>query len=283
MVTLMSRRRRSRLPSPEEGFRVDKDAPNLEGRGAFETKPGSSVEDVRRGNSTDKACVKYPDQVDSRQGKRLARELRRGGETGDFPDSPASSVRMGYYRYCLIGAVWKLFVEVLLISCPTTFTIIPRTWEFTPEELAGVDVRKLLVGFRTVLYAKGAAAAGGWLMVFLHGEFDPVAGVFRLHLHGLASKEMVAVLDRLRDYPRYQTRRLNDDGSFTAIYRPLVIRRMPLFNIPAPLTYLAQSFWPSRPIYISEAGPRRRVRDKQRIPEPPHTQALLWLAQWSVN
>ena len=164
----------------------------------------------------------------------------------------------------------------------TTFTIIPEQWECTPEELSNVDPRRLLANFRTDLYGKGTAKASGWLFAFIHGEFDPVARVFRLHVHGFATGGMLAVLDRLRKMDNYRSVRKLPDGEWNPVYRRVWIRRKPLINLPSPLTYLVQAFWPSRPIYISKEGKRRRVRDKQRMPEPYHSQVLLWLDRWRL-
>lgn len=159
----------------------------------------------------------------------------------------------------------------------TTFTIIPRGWEFTPAQLASVLPSLLLAAFRTDLYRRGAARAGGWLFVFIHGEFDPVAGVFRLHIHGACSLEMVPVLDRLRTMRKYQSVRTLPDGGWDPVYRRVWVRRKPLTNMPDPITYLMQAFWPSRPIYIDDQGKRRRVREKRAIRDPYHAMMLLWL------
>jgi hypothetical protein len=165
----------------------------------------------------------------------------------------------------------------------TTFTLIPRGWTFTPEQLASVIPGLLLNAFLTDLYRKGAASARGWLFAFIHGEFDPVAGVFRLHIHGACSPEMVAVLDRLRTMPKYKSARQLPDGSWDPIYRRVWVRRKPLHSMPDPITYVMQSFWPSRPIYIDEDGKRRRVRQKRAIREPYHSMMLLWLDRWQVK
>ncbi len=169
------------------------------------------------------------------------------------------------------------------MSRTTTFTIIPRTWERTPEQLALTDPNKLLAPFRTDLYRNGAAENDGWLVAFLHGEFDPVAQVSRLHVHGGCSSEMVPVLDRLRSVSNYRSTPQLPDGSWSPVYRRVWIARQPLHSMPDPITYLMQSFWPSRPIYVDADGKRRRVRQKQAIREPFHSQMLLWFDRWHLK
>lgn len=165
----------------------------------------------------------------------------------------------------------------------TTFTIIPRGWDFTPEQLMSVVPWMLLKAFLSDLYRKGAAGARGWLFAFIHGEFDPVAGVFRLHVHGACSSEMVLVLDRLRTMRKYKSARLLPDGSWDPVYRRIWVRRKALHSLPDPITYIMQPFWPSRPIYIAADGKRRRVRQKRAIREPQHSVMLLWLDRWQLK
>ncbi|MXP29819.1 hypothetical protein GRI58_13475 [Porphyrobacter algicida] len=188
---------------------------------------------------------------------------------------------MRRHRIRVVGSLCRLYEEA--DAQATTFTIIPRHWEFTPDELMGVDPKALLRRLRADLYRAGAAKTKGWMFVYIHGEYDPNAKVYRLHVHGLCSNEMVPVLDRLRKKPNYKSVRTLPDGSWSPVYRRVWVRRKPLYDLPYPLTYLMQSFWPSRPIFINEAGQRRRVRDKRAIPEPFHSQVLLWLDQFELQ
>lgn len=162
-------------------------------------------------------------------------------------------------------------------------TIIPRTWEFTPETLTDANPKLLLSALRNALYGCGAAKATGWLIVFVHGEFDPVAGVYRLHVHGFAYGEMVQVVDRLRKLPNYETLHRLKDGSPSPVYRRIKLTRKPLTKLPRPITYRVQSYWPSKALVICDDGKRIRARRKQRIIEPYHSQVLLWLDKWGLE
>jgi hypothetical protein len=161
-------------------------------------------------------------------------------------------------------------------------TIIPMTWEFTLAELFQVIPMLLLAALRASLYAQGAAQAKGWLMLFIHGEYDPIGQVFRLHVHGYAYGEMVDVVDRLRTLPNYQTRRYLKDGSLSPVYRRVQVKRKPPKNRLRQITYRLQSYWPAKAIVISEDGARKRARRKRRIAEPHHSQVLLWLDKWEI-
>jgi hypothetical protein len=165
----------------------------------------------------------------------------------------------------------------------TKFAIIPVTWEFAADKLWTVNAILLMAAFRTALYKVGAAAATGWIFLYLHGEFDPVAKVYRLHVHGIAYGGMVQVVDRLRTLPNYRTARWLPDGSPSPVYRRVRMTRKPLNRLPRPLTYLVQSFWPARALWVSDDGRHRRARQKRRLPEPYHSQVLLWLDKWSID
>ncbi len=165
----------------------------------------------------------------------------------------------------------------------TKFTIIPSSWEFTAEQLLAVNPILLLAALRTALYEMGAATATGWIFLGLHGEFDPKAKVYRLHVHGIAYGGMAQVVDRLRSLPNYATSRWLPDGSPSPVYRRVRMTRKRVNRLPRPLTYLVQSYWPARALWVSEDGRRRRARRKRRLPEPYHSQVLLWLDKWSID
>ena len=161
-------------------------------------------------------------------------------------------------------------------------TIIPMTWQFTAAELVRVIPTLLLASMISALYSKGAAKANGWLMVHIHGEWDPIEQVFRLHVHGYAYGEMVGVVDKLRTLPNYQTQRFLKDGSPSPVYRRVQVKRKSPKNNLRQITYRMQSYWPSKAVIISDDGKRIRARRKQRVVEPYHSQVLLWLDKWDI-
>lgn len=164
-----------------------------------------------------------------------------------------------------------------------SFTIIPRTWEFTPVQLWDANPVFLLRAFLVALYAQGAGKANGWIFAFIHGEWDPIGEVYRLHLHGFAYGDMVVVIDRLRKLPNYRTQKLLADGTLNPVYRRVRMSREWLSSIPFLTTYRLQSYWPERALFISDGGTRRRSSRKRRIQEPHHTEVLLWLDQWKIS
>jgi hypothetical protein len=163
------------------------------------------------------------------------------------------------------------------------FTIIPKSWEVTADKLPATNPKLLLKALLAALYRCGANNAKGWIFAGLHGEWDSIGKVYRLHVHGFADGELVGVIDRLRELPNYETRRYLDDGSLNPVYRRVRVSRKPLEHLPLPITYRLQSYWPAKALVISDDGKRVRARRKKRIVEPQHSQVLLWLDRWSIS
>ena len=275
----MSQRGIEGLGKPSKRDRVDlgKDAR----RSGFEKLGDSQKEDRLRAKQLRKAAPKYPDQFNVEAMLALADKLESTGEGGKVPESLASTTYMRGQRIYIAGALWKL-IRGAKGKKANAFTIIPRTWEFTPEELDEVDPTLLLAALLTALYGRGAAKANGWIVAFIHGEFDPIGMVYRIHVHGFAYGEMVKVIDRLRTLPNYKTQYRLKDGSLSPVFRRIQVTRKRSKNLLSQITYRLQSYWPARAIVIKDDGSRIRARRKGRIPEPYHSQVLLWLDKWNL-
>ena len=278
----MPRQGLSIIGRPEPRYDPAK-AINRDGTRDFRSKSACRGEDTIRSKLMDSARERYPEQFAGLDAKKLVKALMRSGDSGVFQDTLGSSLNWHRSARPVVGALWKLYDECPAGQKPTTFTIIPRNWEVSPAELQSTNPVALLNGLKTALYSCGAAAAGGWLFASLHSEYDPEADIFRFHVHGLMSREMIPVVDEMRKIPRYKFARTLPDGSWSPVCRRTWIRRLPLVNLPSPLTYLLQAFWPARPILITPEGKRRRVRDKHRMPEPYHSLSLLWLDRWRLD
>lgn len=250
-------------------------------RSQFESLGMARGEDAKRAKLLKRAAVKHPDVIGAHAAIPLSRRLAASGEGEEVPDSLASSVHMRSLRVNVAGALWKLMRAAKPVK-PHGFTIIPRNWQFTSAELDAVDPVKLLNTLRAALYKKGAAKATGWLICFIHGEYDPVWNVYRVHVHGFAHGSMVEVIDRLRQLPNYRTQRYQQDGRLNPIYRPVQVTRQPPDNRRRQLTYRLQSYWPSRAIMVSADGKSIRTRRRGRMVEPYHSQVLLWLDRWKL-
>ena len=268
------------LPPPSGLYRVDRRTRHPNGNVRFETIEDSKREDARRARGLSRTIAMGLLLEDEHHARRLQADLEEAERTGVSTDSLACALYMRWLRILIAGHLWKL---MRVKFRHTTATVIPCVWEFTPEQLQTVDPRFLMRSFRTALYRAGAGDVDGWLFAYLHGEFDPLAKVFRLHIHLACTKTMVPVLDRLRTMRNYRSTRLLPDGTPSPVFRRVWVRRKRLTNMPDPVTYIVQSFWPARPIHINASGKRSRLRQKGAIREPYHSQVLLWMDRWRIQ
>jgi hypothetical protein len=185
-------------------------------------------------------------------------------------------------RINVAGALWQLIRRAGAKNV-RSFTIIPRTWEVGADELGNEDPRKRMRTLLAALYNAGAKDADGWIIAFIHGEWDPVGKVFRIHVHGFAYGGMIDAIDRLRQMPNYHTKQRRKDGTLSPVYRRVRMSRDKLRRLASVATYRLQSYWPAKALIISDDGRRIRARRKGRIAEPYHAQVLLWLDRWRVE
>lgn len=199
------------------------------------------------------------------------------------PQTLASKWYMLARRIRVSGHLWKLLASSDPVKA-ATFTVIPQGWTFRSDELDQQNPSQLIEAFRVDLNRAGAAHADGWLAAFLHGEHEPQGERYQLHLHGVATGGMIDVLERLRKRPKYASSRSQFDPGDGAVCQRLRISQKPLTDLPRPLTYLLQSWWPSRWIgTVGDDGIVKRSRRRSRIAEPAHSQYLLWLHRWALS
>lgn len=262
----------SDLPYPTDPYRINRLMGGL--RQIFESRANARDEDLYRVKALTKVAAQFSN-IDSTAALDLAHRL--ASSRSSDRRTLASKRYMRRFRVRLIGALWPLVADGPWTPSETSsFTAIPRGWNCSPEALETADPKKLLARFRSQLNRAGAKDANGFLIAHLHGEFEPQGRVYQLHVHGIAAGEMIAVIDRLRKTPSYTS-----DG---LVRGRMHISRKPLKDIPYPLGYPFKSYWPSRRIgTVGHEGLIKRQRGHHRIPEPYHTQVLLWLDRWSAS
>lgn len=267
----MSGRGISDLGLPPKQYRVDIHLPD------FETMEDALREDALRGKLVEKTGIKFHD-ADPPYDDPLWLELAAAAEGGDC-SSPASATYMRQVRINTCGAIWKL-IEESGVNNVAAFTAIPPTWEYPEDNIwDAVHIRgdAMIRGLRYQLCKFGAAGASGWIIAFIHGEHEPISGVFRLHVHGFACGEMINVVNGLRWTPYFKTAKQKSDETPNPVYRRVHITRKPLTDLPRAVSYVLQSYWPAKALLISEDGKRVRARRKSRIKEPYHSYALAFL------
>lgn len=232
---------------------------------------------MRRVRLTVKAGESAPRKV-----RRLLKKLEKAEANGKVPKTLASSIHMRRLRNRVVGQILAL-IERASFGRVARFDGVPRGWEFTPDELEDKEPRKLMATVRKGLYEAGAKNADGWLIAFIHGEYEPESGIYRVHYHGVATGGMIDVLRALKALPKYKNR-AEPDGSPDPVKCRLRVSRKPISNLPYRVAYILKSYFTCRRVGpVGPDGKVKRARRSQRIPEPQHSGLLAWLDQWRLQ
>lgn len=251
---------------------------NPVGTDGFPTSKAIEREDATRARGLRQQAAKTGDAVRAAVLRDLADRI--DPKITEDPQTIASARYMRKHRVRLAGALWELHVRRK--GRPRTFTLMPMGMTFTPAQLADVDPRKLLQRVRGALLRAGAAIAeDGFLFLGLHGEHDPLTDLFQIHFHGYAAGGLLAVVNNLRHQAAYRPIKLREGSGATNT--PVQIRQEPLTNLPAPLSYRVQSWWPSRARGLGDNGREHQSPQRRRISEPAHSQWLLWFDRWRLQ
>lgn len=178
----------------------------------------------------------------------------------------ASATHMRTVRQGFIHAAVAA-LEPLGWSNLRTFTLMNDRWVFTPEEFNHITATRIKRRLRTHLVRIGITADAGFLLAFIHGEFDPVSRLYTLHFHGITTAEIADLLQSLVGKWGYVPTRTGASP----------LRRDRINDPGRQLSYLLKSYWPSKGVREMLNGSRKRDRKGRRIPEPYHTQYLLWM------
>jgi hypothetical protein len=266
----------NRQPGPTPTARTDKE------KQAFETWAKAEKEDALRVRLIEKSLTVEQQPKTKRRratrtqrrARRLQRHLKRGITRSRPPATLASFLHMRDLRATVIDAL-----EEAVRDRPDedlrTATVINTQWSFPADKLDKVNAATLKRQFRTHLQRAGILEMPGFLVAFLHGEFEPTSGVYPLHFHLLTTAQKAAALKkRLKLKERWGYEK-------TATGGPPVVRSR-VKDRPRQFSYLLKAYWPGRPVVMIE-GKLKRVRKAQRIKGPYHTQVLLWLHRQSLS
>jgi len=273
------------LPLPSVDLDAELAPLDTRGRPRFESAAAVADEDRKRAMLLRRQGRKITPLFSARRAQRLTKRL-----TSDRSRrTPASARHMHDMRRRIVGAVWKLVCDEKRRTHVVTATLIPRGLEVRPADLDNWTSAAILNRLRSQITRAEAIAteAGnlrgakrGWLLAGMHCEFDPTGQLYQFHYHALASGHMIRVLDSLRAKPLYR-RKTRD-----RVRDRVRMSRKPLNNLPAPLGYPWQLFWPNRARGDGSddgIGFNQLNRRKRRLPEPYHTQMLLWLDRQQIE
>jgi hypothetical protein len=264
-------------PAPD-GFRVDLRTDDPTGLVKFEDADSCKNEDALRVASLERAIeTKQLSGKDLKRAAKYIKFVKRVMAGKKRRVSAASRLQMLDWRIKVSGWLWWL-IEPLGQHDWVFFTIILPSWWVRSADLKGVSSKQLMEKLRAALHRAGSAKASGWLYAMVHGEFDGDTAGFPLHVHGIATGDMVEVVRSLRK--QRQFRRQDSDRArhpMLSVSRKVKIDK-PWGHLPAVITYANKSYWPQHDSRIDDDGKRRRIGRKHRIDDPKHlVRHLLWL------
>jgi hypothetical protein len=215
--------------------------------------------------------------------KRAARLLRLADRldpkiTPDAPKTMAASRFMRDFRERLIGATWKLVAEDQT-GRVVRYDIAKPSWALSPAEFRKCHPRRICAKLRADLLRaarklgfKSVADCDGFVLAFVHGEhtqFDDGVEYVHLHFHAIATGDWVDIVEEMRGQRGYRP---------TDRVRSPIRASRKLTDLPRTLSYLVKGYWPGKWCgLVDGVGRQRRTRDHRRIPEPHHSDILVWL------
>jgi hypothetical protein len=259
------RRAVERKPSLSKPLRRQATKPNCEG---LETVELAFDEDLIRFISMLLAIEKHPEALYVQEAKLVRRTIMDAAFEGSVVQTLASKTTMLGIRKPWVCDVVKLFAECG--GLPVSFvTLLPRGLEIPDERLDSFDPDAVKKAFISYLNRRGIDKCKGWLIGGLHGEYDSIAKVWRIHWHLLVCHEMIKLIDGLRAEEEFKS---------TKDEAPRVrMSRKPITDIQTVASYLLQSWWPNRPMgKFADDGIDHR-KNRSRLPEPQQTRWLIWM------
>lgn len=245
----------------------------------FETEERAREEDALRAQDLHAHGGQY--------GQQIARILEDAEKRGKPFPTLASFWWSRNFRLRILGEELRAFApyaenDLYLV------TLINKNWKIRAGDLHLWPARKIMESFRQHLNRSGTTATKGMLFAWLHGEYDPVARSYRLHVHVVVEGEKIDRLRTLKGRWGYE----NVDGEtkrpvvFEKVKAPAwkkyTTRKQPpssTENVARALSYTHQSFWPCRPRYYTQNKRLHKSVARDRLPGPQHAEMLIWLFQ----
>lgn len=250
-------------------YRLDRLLPPSQKNGkkrGFETEYAALSEDMGRAKSLRRVLA----------GDGFALSLGRELAATSAPESMASARWMREERLNFAAAVIEA-LEPWPARKIRFFTGIPLSGEVPAHKLDDIDPKALKERLRQQINRLGLVFRSGFLIAVFEAEFEPVSNVYRFHFHGVAAGSYVKALERLQKLPAFKKR--------DQVHKPFHIKSLTSDADRAKaISYLLKNHWKQRRIGpVGEEGVVKRQRTSQRLGEPYHSYALLWLDRHSVS
>jgi len=234
----------------------------------FETAEKARAQDMKRAR-----LIQSNRSLAKRRARKLSKALKNATS---FPRNLAS---MRYCRRRRLAINGQLGWLVKRKGGPLTLaTLLPRGWLIPADELSEVSPRKLLAQIRAVLSRAGASNADGWAYLVMDCEYVEYLDAFAFHVHGVCAGGMAGVIGSLRERRKFKW--LPEATGLGK--RPVQLKRVTEGEEARALNYLIKTFHGKR-VYAQGSDGPVRTGLKVSVPEPRHSQYLLWLSRWGIE
>lgn len=214
--------------------------------------------------------------------------------SSSVPRTLASARYKRRHRRRIVGHV-ALLVSRRRDGRICNFTAVRKDWTRHTDTLEATDLVHILRQFRESLdrakatikrklLKRGRSAHkpwDGWIWAEIHGEHEPETDSYPIHIHGVATGDMIEVLDCLRRQRVYK--RWAAEGDIPPAQRPVVLSRKRYFNLLSGIAYNSKSYWPSKRLGLVKSGATKKQRFHGRIQNPQHSHVLLFLDRWTLT
>lgn len=245
---------------------------------AYPTFAECVAEDRRRldlvSKCIEEAEIEEIDCSDYNELEQLLKQLLDGRlEKNHFPNA-ASAVDCCHFQQIVHPQLVTLYKQSRPLD-PSLFVCEDPNWVVSADELQDFKLGQCSNDFRRAMDDAGSKKASGYLVGFIHGQYDQRDDVFRLRIAGMVAGEKCSVLQLWRDHSSGRERA--DE------YRALTVFKSPLRNPDDMLLNLMKLDWTTRcdiPEALEIIG---CVDAARRIPEPMHSDYLCWLSQYQPD
>lgn len=262
-------RRPRRYKGLKDIYRLDRLMPPSQKNGkkqGFETEFAVAKEDAKRAKFLKRALSESSPAI------ALARQL-----SADLIPETMASARWMREERLDFGAALLGALEPWPEGKIRFFTAIPRSGEVPVRRLDEVDGRAMKERLRQQINRLNMVFRSGFLIAVLEAEFEPYSETLRFHWHGVATGSYVKALKHLQALPAFKKRE--------HVSRPFQVNKLTSDSDRAQaVSYLLKNHWKQRRIGpVGKAGVIKRQRKSQRLDEPYHSNALLWMDRHSVS
>lgn len=234
----------------------------------METEAEAISEDRRRiADATKESCKTGNEQI-RRAIHRLISHISAAVEKDLSASTLASKTAMRMMRVRWVRDVNKLIAESEGLHV-SFVTLLPRSGDIPDSGLESLDPNRIKKAFISRLNRRSIASCKGWLVGGLHGEYDSIAKVWRIHWHLMVCGEVNRVIDGLRKDADFKSGR----GETPRIR----VTRQPIKDVSRVASYVLQSWWPNRPKGNFAGDDSFHRKHRSRLPEPQQTRWLLWM------